>query len=148
MTDYIFIDPAIKRVQNIFALIHNLDSSRFRPRLTRKTEIYLCTEIFPYIPMGPLRTNHPPFTSPGVVFAYNVLKVMLWTNRNPKSGCVFVGKNWRRGGSFSVRQCRVEVRLWVNSFPPPVYQSDWTAISTTGQQPPFVQVGECACACV
>ena len=68
----------------------------------------------------------------GVLFAYNDKLVVLWTpNKGKRAGCIAVPKAWgnrKYSIPIGVRFCRIQLRLWVNSFPAPVFQSSWTTL--------------------
>ncbi|KXJ23721.1 uncharacterized protein LOC110249945 [Exaiptasia diaphana] len=67
----------------------------------------------------------------GVIFAYNVRSIHLWApNQNLKyTGCILIDNGWG-DGRYNQREsrCRVHIKVWVNAFPLPSYQTDWFSI--------------------
>ena len=71
----------------------------------------------------------------GVMFAYNQSEVIMWTPNRPKTGCIGISKNWGKGKIMVSRNCYVHIRLWVNTFPPPIFQSEWMKVSALDGDP-------------
>lgn len=75
----------------------------------------------------------------GVIFAYNVTDILIWTPNKPKTGCVGIGKKWGKGKAVFSQNCYINVRLWINSFPPPIFQTDWLTVNANDQKNQFLE---------
>ena len=67
----------------------------------------------------------------GVIFSYNEKKVVLWTPNKPKTGCTLVNRRWGNGKYYNEmfsKTCKVHIRMWINSFSLPVFQTPWKSV--------------------
>ncbi|XP_065649882.1 uncharacterized protein LOC101236159 isoform X2 [Hydra vulgaris] len=79
----------------------------------------------------------------GVVFAYNEKKVVLWPPNKSKTGCTLLNKRWGNGKYYTEmysKTCTVHIRLWVNSFPPPIFQTTWKSIDVRSLSTQFLEI--------
>ena len=76
----------------------------------------------------------------GVIFAYNITDIVIWTPNRPKTGCIGIGKKWGQGKMIFSQNCYINIRLWINSFPPPIFQSDWTTVHANQHAHSFIEI--------
>ncbi len=93
-------------------------------------------------------SQNPPGTYEygGVVFGYNEKFVHLWlpnSGKNSLSGCIKITKGWGNGKyakEMNSRTCQIEIRAWINSFPAPVFQTDWEVIRANAHKKSFREI--------
>lgn len=92
--------------------------------------------------IGSAQTSSQSRSFGGVIFAYNHNKIVLWTPNESKTGCINIGKRWGNGkyAARSIQNCTLHIRLWVNSFPPPIFQTDWIPHHANKHKASYVEI--------
>ncbi|XP_048577652.1 uncharacterized protein LOC5509903 isoform X2 [Nematostella vectensis] len=69
----------------------------------------------------------------GVIYAFNERLVRLWIPSQGlnNTGCILLNDLWG-GGKYEQLEtrCRINVKIWVNQFPVPAFQSNWTRLKS------------------
>ena len=79
----------------------------------------------------------------GVLYGYNQHNITMWTPNRKTAGCIIVSKYWGNGrfsSEVNSQVCQVKVRLWINSFPPPVFQNEWQLFSANKGDDSFIEI--------